>query len=375
MRAEARRRTRLGDFAEDEPFRTGLALLLRSYETEADLSVIGRIATRRDTIRLLANRLRLVEDRRSRDDIASQEIRRPLFLTGLPRAASTLLHGLLDQDPTNRVPLHWEMVYPSPPPERASYTTDCRIAIAEREVRWFQRLQPRIRRIHPLGARLPEECLIITSLSMQSFQFQTTHHVPSYNAWLEAQDLRPCYEWHRRVLQHLQSRCPGERWVLKTPAHLFGLPALFAAYPDARVVVLHRDPVEVAASVASLTTALRSAFSSAVDPVAVARETTARWASAVDRASADRDAGCAPAERFLDIRYTDLRRDPIGTVRRLYAHFGFELTSATEERMRAFLDANPKGRYGPHEYSVAQFALDPDRVRDRFRRYCERFGV
>src|SRR5262249_60778604 len=100
---------------------------------------------------------------------------------------------------------------------------------------WSHRLTPAPPRTPPVGARLPEECLIIASHSFQSYQFQTTHYVPSYQTWLEAQDLRASYAWHRRFLQHLQWRGRGERWVLKAPAHLFGLPALFAVYPDAGV--------------------------------------------------------------------------------------------------------------------------------------------
>jgi hypothetical protein len=370
---EARHRTGLEDFG-DGDFREALDRLLGSFEHEASLSLIGRIAARQDLTRLLANRLRLVEDRRRHPEIAAEEIRRPLFVTGLPRTGTTLLHGLLAQDPASRVPLHWETIYPSPPPERSRYLTDRRIEAAERQVRWFHRLQPDIRRIHAVGARLPEECLVITSHSFLSFQFQTTHAVPSYEAWLEAHDLRRCYEWHRRFLQHLQHRCHGERWVLKAPAHLFGLPALFAAYPDAGVIFTHRDPLEVAPSLASLTTVLRRTFSDGVEPVAVAGEMTARWAAGIERALRDRDRGCAPASQFLDVQYDDLTRDPIGTVRRLYTHYDLPFTPLAEERMRRFLAANPKDKHGRHVYSLEQFGLDREGERERYRRYRRRFG-
>ena len=145
------------------------------------------------------------------------------------------------------------MMFPSPPPERAHHHHDPRIAAAERQLRWFHRLNPDFKRIHDLGARLPEECLIIHSHSFLSFQFQTTHHVPNYETWLEAQDLRPSYRYHRRFLQHLQWRWRGERWILKAPAHLFGIEALFDVYPDAGVILTHRDPLEVVGSLASLT--------------------------------------------------------------------------------------------------------------------------
>src|SRR5262245_27829177 len=152
--AEARRRARLEDFAEDETFHEALGRLIRSYETEANLNPIGRVTTRQGTIRLLMNRLCLIEDRARRPEIVGQEIRSPVFLTGLPRSGTMFLQALLAQDPENRVPLHWEAVLPSPPPERSSHAADPRIVAVERQLLWLRRLQPRIQRMHRLGARL-----------------------------------------------------------------------------------------------------------------------------------------------------------------------------------------------------------------------------
>jgi hypothetical protein len=372
--AEARRATRLDDFGPpdiDEPFRRVIA----SYEHEAGLTLIGRIAARQDTLRLLENRLRMEADRKRHPDIAAVEIRRPLFVTGLPRTGTTLLHGLLAQDPANRVPYTWESMYPSPPPERARHRTDPRIGWAEKQLRWFHRLNPDFRKIHPLAARLPDECLIITSHSFLSFQFQTSHRVPSYQRWLEGLDLVDSYAAHRRFLQHLSWRCAAARWVLKAPAHLYGFRALFQTYPDAGVILTHRDPLEVVASTASLHTTLRSTFSDSIDPADTGAECTRRWADGLTRALRERDAGCAPADRFLDVRYTELVRDPIATVRRVYDHFGYAWTDVFEARMRRFLAQNPKDKHGQHRYSLAAFGLDPDEERARYRAYRERFDL
>jgi hypothetical protein len=371
---EAARRARSDDFG-PPAFRAPLRRLLAAFEHDAQLSLIGRIAARQDLIRLLANRLRLRTDRRRHPEIEAEVVRRPLFVTGLPRTGTTLLHGLLAQDPLTRAPRHWECIFPSPPPERARYATDRRIAAAARQLRWFHRMNPEIRKIHAVGAQLPEECLIITSHSFMSFQFQTSHTVPSYQTWLEAQDLRPSYVEHRAILQHLQWHCRGERWALKAPAHLYGIDALFAVYPDAGVVFTHREPLEVVASAASLHTVLRSTFSDGVDPIAVGTEVTTRWCEGMRRALAARDAGCAPAERFFDVRYTDLMRDPIGVVRSIYAHFDMRFTQAAEHRMRRFLAENPKDKHGRHEYTLEQFGLDCDRERQRYAWYRERFGL
>jgi hypothetical protein len=368
------RQAALDDFG-DPSFREPMCRLLESLEAEARLNPMGRLATRYDLIRLLINRLRMEEDRKRNPGIAEQETRRPIIISGLPRTGTTLLHSLLALDPNSRVPLTWETMYPSPPPEAASYRTDRRIALVDDQIRWFHRLLKGFNRIHPVDARLPEECLVIFSHSFLSYQFETTHRLPSYLDWLEGQDLRPAYEVHRRFLQHLQWRCPGQRWVLKAPAHMFDFEAMFSTYPDACVVMTHRDPIEVTASNASLTATLRSAFSDAIDPLEVGPECSRRWAEAIGRALRSRDGGCAPAERFLDLYYIDLVADPIGAVRKVYARFDLPFPERLDEKIREFLRQNPRERFGKHRYSLEQFGLNLEKEKRRYSAYRERFRL
>jgi hypothetical protein len=370
----AHRLTGLDDFGGDE-FREPLRILLQGYDTEARLTLLGRIAARRDTLSLLANRLRLVDDRRRHPAIAEQRIERPLFIVGLPRTGSTLLHHLMAQDPTSRVAQAWEVMAPSPPPERARYETDPRIAEAERQLRWLDVLAPDFKSIHPLGARLALECIAIMAFAFLSPRFHTTYRVPTYQEWLERQDLRPAYAFHRRVLQHLQWRVPADRWILKAPSHLWGFEALFDTYPDARVVQTHRDPLTALASVASLTAVLQRAFTDELDLGEIGLEVTRRWATGLERGMQIRRNGALPAERFLDVNYHELVADPLATVRRLYAHFDIPFSEEAEGRMRRHLADYPKDRHGAHTYSLAAFGLDPDELAHRFKGYREHFGI
>lgn len=372
--AAACRQTALDDFG-DLSFREPLSRLLKSADSEARLNFMGRMATRHDVIRLLANRLRMEEDRKRNPEIGEEEIRRPIIITGLPRTGTTLLHALLALDPASRVPLTWETVYPSPPPEAHTYLTDRRISVVDGQIGWFHRLVKGFNRIHPVGATLPEECLVIFSHSFLSYQFETTHRLPSYLEWLEGQDLRYAYDVHRRFLQHLQWRCPGTRWVLKAPAHMFDFEAMFSAYPDACVVMTHRDPLEVTPSNASLTATLRSAFSDHVDPFEVGPECSLRWATAIGRALRSRDRGCAPADRFLDINYVDLVADPVGAVRKVYTTFGLPFPEGLDEKIRAFVGRHPKDRFGKHRYSLGDFGLEVEEEKRRYAPYRERFGL
>lgn len=368
------RETGLDDFGGDE-FREPLRLVLHGLETEARLTLVGRLVARHDLLGLLTNRLRLAEDRKRHPGIADQRIGRPVFIIGLPRTGTTLLHHLISQDPASRAPQAWEVMTPSPPPEEARYETDPRIDDAERRLRWLDWLAPDFKAIHPLGARLAIECIAILSHSFLSSRFHTTYRVPSYQAWLKTQDMRPAYAYHRRFLEHLQWRTRADRWVLKAPAHFYALDSLFAIYPDAFVVQTHRDPRTVLGSVASLTLTLQSAFAESLDLVEIGREVVESWTEGLARAMRVRRAGTVPAERFFDVRYPDLLGDPLGTVRQIYTHFGLPLTAEAERRMRRHLAGHPQGKHGRHSYDLKTFGLDGPSLDQHFRPYREFFAI
>ncbi|MGA9756026.1 MAG: sulfotransferase [Desulfobaccales bacterium] len=365
--------TGLDDFGDDS-FREGLRVLLRSYELDAEFSFVGRICVNGDTVRLLSNRLRLVADRRRHPGIAAEVIRRPLFITGLPRSGTTFLHALLAQDPAHRAPQVWEVMHPSPPPEKASYATDPRIATTDRQLKWVDILMPDFKKVHMIGARLPQECIAITSHDFRSYSFETMAAVHSYRAWHDRQDKRPEYEFHRQFLQHLQWRCPGQRWVLKAPGHLLALEALLQVYPDACVLMTHRDPLKVLASCASFTEVLRSAFSDRVDKVSMARQVGQRWEEGAGLAVKYRQAGNLGGQLF-DVQYLELVRDPISMARRIYEHFDLELTAAAETAMQRFLAENPQNKGGVHRYSLEEFGFNREEERRRFQAYLDCFGI
>lgn len=371
----ARRQTGLDDLGEG-PFLEPLRILLASLEEEARLSWLGRSIARRELLRVIENRLLLVEDRRRHPEIAEVEIRRPLVVMGLPRTGSTVLHDILAQDPANRTPMTWECNTPSPPPEAASFESDPRIAATDSALAGVDRLIPGFKAMHPMGARLAQECVVLMMHSVATPIFHNSYRVPSYQDWFdEACDWKPVYEFHRRQLQHLQWRCARERWVLKSGVHMWGLEHLLAAYPDACIVQTHRDPVKVATSFASLATLVRSMASDAVDAAEVAEDWTPRLARALEHAIDVRDAGGFPAGRFCDVHFPDLLADPMGVVEKIYGRFGLPLSAEAADRMRTFVAAHPQGVHGVHRYRPEEYGLDVQRERERFRRYTERFDI
>ena len=366
--------TGLYDFGDDS-FLQPLGILLRSFADDADLNFVGRVTARADILRMLCNRLRLIEDRKRNPGIADEIIWRPLFITGLPRTGSTFLHALLARDPGCRAPQTWEVMHPSPPPEASSYDVDPRIAVTARELKWLDLLMPKFKTAHMIDARLPQECIAITGHSFLSYVFESMFFVSSYRIWHEDQDKVPAYEFHRQFLQHLQWRCPGSHWVLKAPSHLMSLEELFQVYPDARVILTHRDPVKVLASCASFAEVLREPFTDFFDRKELGTEVRERWGKGARLAIEFRQNHSDLKARFFDVLYANLVRDPMAMVRLIYRHFDMELTNAAESAMLRFLKQNPQNKHGVHRYTLEDFGFDRETERRRFEFYSDYFGI
>jgi len=365
----AKRRCGLDDFGRGDFFE-GLSRLLDSCQRESQLNLIGRIVLRADLVRLLCSRLFMQRDGQTYPSVMRQEIREPLFIVGLPRSGTTLLHTLLALDPEHRVPLTWEVMTPSPPTRDNEKR---RIQRAVQSCNCFNWLAPTFRHVHPVGAELPQECVSLMAPTFMSDQFDAMYYVPSYRTWFFRQDLRPAYEYHRCFLQHLQVRQSARRWVLKAPTHMFALPALLAVYPDALFVQTHRAPLDAMASVSSLITILRRVFSDAVDPLIVCSEAIDYWSKTLDGFLQERRR--LGEQRVCDVNYAEIRRDALGVMRRIYAHFNWSLSQKVEQSMRRALASQPHERHGLHRYDLSQFGVQEAESAARFAAYCDRFGL
>ncbi len=373
--ASARKRTGLSDFCV-ETFREGLRQLVASLEDDAHLSTLGRVIARTDIGQLLENRLQLQECRRHNPEIASVKIERPIFIIGMPRTGTTILHEVIAQDPRIRVPLTWEVDRPIPPPETATYSSDSRIAEVDKTLSRTDTLIPDFKRMHPMGASLPQECVRITAMDFASMIFQTTNRVPGYAEWLhEKADLAPTYALHRRTLQHLAWRCPRDRWVLKSPGHLWHIETLLREYPDACLVQTHRDPMKIVASLTSLVSALRTMASDRVERLEVAREWAEQVRAGLEASVRARESGVVPRGQVVDVQFREFMSDPIAAIRKIYETFGLEMTADVEQRMRAFLAANPDDKHGKHAYRFAATGLSLDEERERVAHYQRYFDV
>jgi hypothetical protein len=372
----ARRKTGLSDFGPDGPFRDALEELCGSLEREAGLTPVGRLLVRQMVQQGLEYQLQLQDWYRRYPDIARVSVDRQLIIIGMPRTGTTILHELMALDSANRCPLTWEVAHPFPPPETASYDSDPRIEQTARELKLSHYIMPGVENLHRMGERLPQECVAITAWIFTRMQYNTVLRLPAYTDWLmHRADHAAMYRFHRRALRYLQWRCPAQRWVTKTPAHLWSLEALLAEYPDAMLVQTHRDPLKIVSSLTSMLPTMRGAYSDGVNVDEIAREWWNNCADALNASVASRRAGGIRPEQVVDIHFRDFMNDPAAEVERLYRHFGLDFTEEFACAIRAYIDSNPADKHGGHRHSFQDTGLDLAAKREKVRDYQEYFGV
>lgn len=336
LRAEAVRLTGLADFG-PPGHGPALDLLVSALESEAGLSPAGRAEARETLLRALRIRLRL-----HALPVPTVEQPPPVVLIGLPRTGSTLLHRLLALHPALRAPRLWELLAPVGPP--GAGVADL-VADAERHVAELTRTAPGLARVHPTGAEQPEECEHLMNTDFRnSVLGLLSYRVPSYASWLAEQDLTSAYRLHRLQLAHILARRPappGSRLLLKSPSHLWHLPALDRVHPGARFVVLERDLDEAIGSVCGLVSAARRKRSDAVDPVEIGRDMTAATHTGLSRMHAF-TTDPSVADRCLTVRFTDLVADPDTTACRVLAWLGLTADATLRERWHDHLSRNPR---------------------------------
>lgn len=349
----------------------GLRRLLAALAAESELSVGGRLMIRWDMIRLLRNAAAIEAAHAADPALGRAEIAAPVFILGLPRSGTTFLHTLLAADPDNLVPRNWQTIYPRPRPRDFNPALDNAARKVNGQLRLFAGMAPGFAEAHPITADSPQECSEITAHAFQSLRFDTTFRVPSYLAWLDRHGDLEGFRFHKRFLQVLQQGLRG-RWFLKCPDHTFSLDAILQVYPDASFVIVHRDPVDVFASVAHLTEVLRRPFLNDVDPAEIGAQVSQRWIEGAERLIAfDQRPDIQPA-RKLHIHYDDLTEAPLAAIARIYDQCGLQLTPAAA--IGRLLALRPNGGYARHApYAAQRFAIDPAALRLSFAGYVSRY--
>ena len=337
-----------------------LDIMLGDLVHRANLTRLGHLVSRYYLKQLLRMRLKI---QRAGPTMAGR-IKRPIFILGLPRTGTTLLHELLSQHDALRAPTFHES-HRYDDPNRWDIISR---GLTHAQLAAVDVMAPTFKRVHELRAHGPHECVSIQAYAFRSMQFHVAFRLPHYNQWMMSQcDWQPAYRIHAQYLSQLTRN--QERWVLKAPGHMLGLGALIRQYPDAVFIQTHRDPLEVIPSMASLTLSLRRMAARILDREEIGRDVNELWHRGIYGVIEAREADPALDSRFIDIQYQDFLSDPISTLRDIARFADLTWTATHSESARKHIADHPKHRHGRHQYTLEQFGLNKSELSEQYRAY------
>lgn len=372
LEAQARAETGLDDFGDDlyvEPF----TVCLRALAAEGGLGPLGRLSSHGLFAQLLRNRLLIVDYLKQYPDANEIEIERPIIICGLPRTGTTHLHNLMSADTNLRSLPYWESLEPVPPlaEQGQAFDVDPRWTRCDSMLSMQDHVVPYMRRMHDMYPDHVHEEIQLLAIDFATMLFETQALMPSYRDWFLGADQTPHYRYLKRVLQVLTHLRGGERWVLKSPQHLAEFAALRAVFPDATVVVTHRDPVEVVTSMLTMLAYSGRLMVDRPDPAAIA----AYWVPRLEDLllGCVRDRELLPADRSVDVGFTSFMADDLAAVADIYELAGQPLDERARSAQAAYLAGHRRNRFGRVRYDLEPFGVTADELRARFAPYRERF--
>lgn len=374
--ATAMRNTGLSDFGADD-WREPFHVLVKSIDEEAELTLMGRILTRSDLLMHLEGRLRVEETFRLHPEIEDEEIRETIMITGSGRSGTSLLQNLLMNDPDNATPRYWEALFPAPPPEKATFHSDPRIQKAHARMTMWDRVVPSMRTVHEWDGHLPTELIQIETMAFQNTGWLDLYgFAPSFHAYMAGKSMVPSLLYARRVLKLLQWKNPNKRWVLKDPDAQRYLPDLLEAFPEARLVWAHRDPLKsVASGVNMVGTFCHLRSDRPLSPDFITKVTDPHhMAQLFDIIIGMMDDGTIAADQVFHIQYLDFIADPVDAIATLYEQMGMALSDTARANMAKYMDDNRKQNRARHIYDAGSDERQRSE-RALFANYQQRFGV
>jgi hypothetical protein len=371
---EAENETGLSNFG-PEHFHEGLGVLIESLTNDSTLKPEAVARARAMMVTQLKKRLAVQDWYDRHPEILDQAITAPIFILGSPRSGSSIMHEILSLDPAVRTPQSWEVNNPVPPPEEATYETDPRIAEMQARYDASAASTPH-RKMHRVGAQLPAEDVEITQLDFASVIPIVSFYVPTYSYWLYNEvDYRPVYETLRRFMQLLQWKVPRSPWILKSLYSMHYIDAFLDAFPDGRVIWMHRDPLDAMASGVKLVQLAARPSTDTVTNEQLAADIARASVWQHERSVDVQERGMIPPERLINVKFRDFVQDHVTTVARIYDHFGMELRPEVEKTMREYVGGNPAERHSRYEEDLAAVGIDAAEYRRTFARYQQYFDI
>jgi hypothetical protein len=348
----ARRETGLPD-PDSDSWREGLEILLRDHAKANVLTERGQAIMGARYVSALATRMRVDEFIHRNPTVTDAPVKRPVFILGMVRTGTTMVSYLMDADPANRSLLKWEAYNLAPPAAPGALRTDPRCLAEKAKDATMIASNPQGVAQHFEAGDGPTECVHLVAQDFRSLMFAIMTTTPTYHDRMLLCDMRPAFAHRKRVLQILQSTNPG-RWILKMPSDSLFIRTLFASFPDAKVIWTHRDPYAAFASSMSMRGNSRLLFNKDMDLPYMRERFPLQLGLHLARPL---EMSRERPDDIYNLYYDELIADPLAQMRNLYAWLGDEWTDAAEAGMRAWLEENPQGRFGPHRYSLAQWGF------------------
>jgi Sulfotransferase family len=362
----------LTDFGSDI-FREPLGVLVEALKNEAGLGGFGHVSAQTQLVGMAKNRLLMTDIVNRNPEILEIPIVRPIIIVGQPRTGTTHLHNLLAADPHLRSLPYWESQQPVPLPGEMGIEPDPRIARCDAGLQIGEAMMPHFKRMHEMTVEHVHEEIQLLANSFSTMYFETMALMPSWRDWYLTHDQTPFYEELKVQLQVMTFLRGGERWVLKSPQHLEQIQALNNVFPDATMLITHRDPVSVTIS---LLTMLAYTARMARDRVDL-HELGAYWSdrNAVMSDAVVRDRDLVPPERSMDVIFHEFMADDLATVERIYELADQPYGPDSRAAHADYVAHHERDRHGKVAYEFEQFGVDPEALRERLQPYVDRFGV
>ena len=369
---QARERAGLADFG-DEWFFEPMDHFIEASNREGRLTPAGRASTTEVIVKGLVSRLRMVEDIKRHPEILDEKVDVAGIILGLPRTGSTIFQRLLASAP-GMTGLRWyeaQNFAPFPGEERGNPVE--RRAYAQAMIDGWLQLSPELASIHPLEPDAPDEEILVLGQMFVSTMIEGMNYVPSFTRWLNSYDQSKGHEDLKTILKYLQWQDPsrkGRKWILKSPSNLPYAEVAAKAFPDALLIMTHRDPLQTVPSYVSMQAALYKLSASLTDA-----EVGAFWFPRLVEwmrmfeAARER----IGEHRFIDIDYREVGKEPMAQAERVLSRMGIPVDAQLEEVLAEFLAGNKREQRPMHDYSLERFGLDEEAIKREFATYRERY--
>jgi len=305
----------------------------------------------------------------------TQRVERPVFIIGHARSGTTLMHRLLSADGDRfSYFLYWEMFFPSLLQKKAiralGWLDDTllgdRLHQAFRD--WDDKTFGPTRHMHDMSLWNAEEDCFAMAAAFVSQQWALDIPMMDVVDFFHVDDMptkRRRWLHHYRELVKRQLLLNGGNKVhlSKNPMMSGWVEALIETFPDARIVVMMRDPAECIPSCLKL---VQSSWKRGK----WAREDYQRSLEVLTDISFDhfthpRDVLARhPDTPQVVVDYRELTRAPRETVHAVYAALGLELGVEYDAWLQRQAEQEKK-HHSRFEYSLGEFLLDGDAIRNR----------